>query len=180
MLHCRHDPVAANPPSSPERQSSMQQQMRPQQHHCPLPQRAPVLQLQPGRAPRHRAGRLSCYARRTVSGSSDTGTNKGSPIKRPADSSNGKASRSSKASQVVVKPPATPSQQQQQRQQHTNSSRGTQGPQRRQQPNKRSAIEEFMRTTPGQSTAQSHSSACIRTLPPLFAWANARCTQVTS
>lgn len=158
----------------------MQQQMRPQQHHCPLPQRAPHLQLQQGRAPRHRAGRLSCYARRTVSGGSDTGTNKGSPVKRPADSSNGKAPRSSKATQVVVKPPAAPSQQQQ-RQQHTNSSRGMQGPQRRQQPNKRSAIEEFMRTTPGQSTAQSHSSACVGAgRVPLYAWANARGTPVTS
>jgi hypothetical protein len=130
--------------------NSMQQQMRQQQllHHCALPQRAPLLQLQQGRAPRHRTGRLACYARRTVRGTSDTGTSKGSPLKRPADSSNGKA-RSSKATQVVVKPPATPSPQQ--RQQHTNSSRGTQGPQGRQQPNKRSALEEFMRTTPGQS-----------------------------
>jgi hypothetical protein len=98
-----------------------------------------------GRAPRHRT--LACHARRTVSGSSDTSTNKGSPVKRPESSSK---ARSSKTTGAVAKPPAAAPQH--------NSSRGTQGMQR--QPNKRSALEEFMRTTPG---AHSWTHCCFVT-----------------
>lgn len=112
-----------------------------------LAQRAPPLQQQrllPGRAPRHKA--VACYARRTVSGSSDTSTNKGSPVKRPDSSSK---TRGSKTTQVTVKPP-TPAPQH-------NSSRGLQ----QRQPNKRSALEEFMRTTPGGYAVQCRAAAVL-------------------
>lgn len=109
------------------------QQQKLQQGLAQRPQIHP--QLLAGRPPRHRT--LACYARRTVSGRSDTKKSQDSPLKRP-DSRAGKSS--TKATPATVKPTAP---------QH-NSSRGTQGVRRPANQPQRSQIEEFMRTTPGE------------------------------
>jgi hypothetical protein len=109
------------------------QQQKLQQALAQRPQKHP--QLLAVRPPRHRT--LACYARRTVSGRSDTKKSQDSPLKRP-DSRAGKSS--TKATPATVKPTAP---------QH-NSSRGTQGVRRPANQPQRSQIEEFMRTTPGE------------------------------